>query len=255
MGKQLILETIGLTKQYESHVEGDALHDVNLQIHEREFVSLVGPSGCGKSTFAHIISGLLIPTSGEVKLRGEEVKGRRQQVTIVSQEDSLFPWKTILENVKLGMYTDKTLTEKEVDEKARVILHEFGLSQYHNHFPAQLSGGMKQRVNIARAIVHHSDILVMDEPFSALDYNTRLFMQQSLLKVWKDTKNSVIFITHHLAESVFLSDTIYVMKPSPGEIVKKIEVDLPRPRTPDIMKTDTFINLEKNVFESLRTYV
>lgn len=216
-----------------------ALHDVNLDIRGGEFVAVVGPSGCGKSTMLRVVAGLIPPGSGEVWIGGSRVRGTRRDIGIVFQSPVLFPWRTVLENVLLpidvqGLHRNDNLA------KARELLALVGLRDFETRYPAELSGGMQQRVGIARALVHDPSILLMDEPFGALDAMTREHMNVELQRLWQSRTKTVLFITHSISEAVFLADRVVVMTPRPGRIAEVIEITLPRSRSLDMMSTAPF---------------
>ena len=232
----------------------NALSDITFSIKKGEFVCLTGPSGCGKSTLAAIMSGLIAPTNGAIQFDGSTAQHTLKKVTLVSQEDTLFPWKNVFDNIMLGMYSQH-ISENDKKEKAAFIMNEFGLEKHAHLYPGQLSGGLKQRLNIARAIAYAPEVLILDEPFSALDIETKTRVQNSLLRVWKELKLTIVYITHSISESVVLSDTIYVMRPSPGEIVLKVSVDLPRPRDGEVRRSKAFLEYETTLFQKLKEFV
>jgi len=228
-----------------------ALSHVNLEIHKGEFISLLGPSGCGKTTLLRMISDLLEPTTGSVKVSGMTPKEVRlqQKYGIVFQSPVLFEWRTIKKNVELPleiMYYSK----EERSERADKMLEMVGLKDFANHYPSQLSGGMQQRVGIARAFGIRPEILLMDEPFSALDEFTKEKLHEDLLRIWRKTNKTVIFVTHNIAEAVFLSDRICVLSPHPGRLSAVVDVDLPRPRTLEMRDTPEFSRLVAKVRNS-----
>ena len=208
----------------------EALRNIDLNIGEQEFVTLVGPSGCGKSTLLKLIVGLLPITSGKIYFDGSEVKGPRIDVGMVFQQPVLLQWRTVLDNV---MFPIEILgkKKKEYQEEAQLLLSLVGLDGFSDRSPWELSGGMQQRVSICRALVHDPKLLVMDEPFGALDAMTRDEMGVELLRIWQERQKTVLFVTHSIRESIILADRVVVMTPRPGEIAKIIEVQLPRPRT------------------------
>ena len=216
-----------------------ALHDVNLDIRGGEFVAVVGPSGCGKSTMLRVVSGLIPPGSGEVWIGGSRVRGTRRDIGIVFQSPVLFPWRTVLENVLLPIDVQE-LHRRDNLAKARELLALVGLRDFETRYPAELSGGMQQRVGIARALVHDPSILLMDEPFGALDAMTREHMNVELQRLWQSRTKTVLFITHSISEAVFLADRVVVMTPRPGRIAEVIEITLPRSRSLDMMSTAPF---------------
>ncbi|MEX0426139.1 ABC transporter ATP-binding protein [Nocardioides sp. DS6] len=216
-----------------------ALDDVNLQIRDGEFVSVLGPSGCGKSTLMRIIGGLASPTSGETRIDGEPVSGPSPLVGMVFQQPALFPWRSVLRNVTLPAEVLK-LPKKAAEERGKELLETVGLGHATHLYPYELSGGMQQRAGIARALLHDPKILLMDEPFGALDALTRESMGLELLRVWESTKKTVVFVTHSVNEALFLADRVVVMAARPGRIAEVHEVALPRPRTLDLMATAEF---------------
>lgn len=222
------------------------LQDVSLQIHEREFVCVIGPSGCGKSTLGRIIAGLDAYPSGEVIVDKEKVKGPSASRGMVFQGYTLFPWKTVKENVMFGPIMEGR-SKSSAERSAREWLDIVGLTKYENHYPHQLSGGMKQRVAIARALINEPKVLIMDEPFGALDPYTRQKMQKHLLDLWRNIDITIVFITHDMDEAVLLSDRIVVLKANPGEVQDIIEVPLARPRNPNIVTDSQFLQLKARI--------
>ena len=226
------LEVRGLHKEFEA-TQGtvQALRNLSFNVHRREFMSVIGPSGCGKSTLIRILSGLELPTSGSVLLDGAEVRGPGADRGMVFQGYTLFPWLTVKKNVMFGMEVNGR-TGSVVEREALQWLELVGLSHAVNSYPSQLSGGMKQRVAIARALANQPKILLMDEPFGALDAQTRSQMQAYLLQIWQNVDVTIVFITHDLDEAVYLSDRVLVLKANPGELQELIEVPVPHPRHP-----------------------
>lgn len=226
------LEVQGLGKIFSSAKgEVTALKSIDLQVHRREFISVIGPSGCGKSTLIRILAGLDYPTSGRFLLDGEEAVGPCAERGMVFQGYTLFPWLTVKKNVMFGLEVNGG-SGITVEQEALQWIDLVGLSKFADAYPSQLSGGMKQRVAIARALANQPKILFMDEPFGALDAQTRSQMQAYLLQIWKNVDVTILFVTHDLDEAVYLSDRILVLKANPGEINEFIEVPVPRPRTP-----------------------
>lgn len=239
--REVILEVKQLGKTYQSdHAQVVALRDVNFTIHRRELVCVIGPSGCGKSTLIRMLAGLEPHTSGEVLLDGKPVDGPGSDRGMVFQGYTLFPWLTVKKNVMFGpeMNNHGSL---EAERTALMWLDLVGLGKFANAYPHQLSGGMKQRVAIARALVNQPRILLMDEPFGALDAQTRTKMQTHLLDIWKNVDITILFITHDLDEAIFLADRILVLKAHPGEVQEFIEVPVPRPRQPGQSVSDEFL--------------
>lgn len=229
--RETILEVKHLGKRYASaQGETEALRDINFKVHRREFVCVIGPSGCGKSTLIRILAGLENHSSGDVLLDDKPVTGPGRDRGMVFQGYSLFPWLTVKGNVMFGPEMSGH-TRNVAENQARQWLDLVGLTKFADAYPHQLSGGMRQRVAIARALVNEPRILLMDEPFGALDAQTRAKMQNHLLDIWKNLDITVLFITHDLDEAVFLADRILVLKPHPGEVQEVIEVPVPRPRS------------------------
>jgi NitT/TauT family transport system ATP-binding protein len=228
-----------------------AVNDASLEITPGEFVCLLGPSGCGKSTLMNTVAGFVHPTSGVVKVDGEVIKMPGQDRGMVFQQHSLFPWKTVCDNVAFG----PLMAGKGIDSArstARSLLEMVGLSSYEKRFPGVLSGGMKQRVGIARALANYPSVLLMDEPFGALDAQTRAMMQENLLQIWDEFGITVIFVTHDIDEAVFLSDRVVVMSASPGKLIADIKIKLTRPRSPAIATSEEYIKAKKQCMELIR---
>ena len=220
----------------------NALEGLTFDIRAGEFVCVVGPSGCGKSTLLKLISGLLPPSAGEVLLGGQPVHKPRADVGIVFQQATLLPWKTVYENVMVPV---RALGRRPEDyrEKAEVLLRLVGLADFRSHYPRELSGGMQQRVAVARGLVHDPALLLMDEPFAALDAMTRESMMAELQRIWMSTGKSVLFITHSIPEAVFLADRVVVMSPRPGRVLEEISIDIPRPRTVKTLGEARFVSI------------
>jgi NitT/TauT family transport system ATP-binding protein len=216
-----------------------ALEDVSLEIGLGEFVSVVGPSGCGKSTLLRILAGLIPPSSGEVWFGDSRIHGPRRDVGVVFQSPVLFPWRTVLENVLVPVDVQRLDRNRGI-ARARELLALVGLAEFEARFPAELSGGMQQRVGIARALVHDPAMLLMDEPFGALDAMTREHMNVELQRLWMSKGKTVLFITHSISEAVLLSDRVVVMTPRPGRFTEVLRIALPRPRTLEMMSTPGF---------------
>ena len=226
-----------------------AVEDINLQVKQGEFIAIVGPSGCGKSTFMKLTTGLKRPSKGRILVDGQPVTGPLKISGMAFQASSLLPWRTTLDNVLLPLeivepYRSNFKEKKaEYIERARKLLNTVGLGGYEDKFPWQLSGGMQQRASICRALIHEPKMLLLDEPFGALDAFTREELWCILRDLWTEQKFNVILVTHDLRESVFLADTVYVMSKSPGRFVVKKEIDLPRPRDLEITYTPEFTNI------------
>ncbi len=226
-----------------------AVEDVNVRIEPGEFVSLLGPSGCGKSTLLNAIGGMIAPTQGQIAIDGQPVREPNSRCGVVFQQHSLFPWMTALDNVAFG---PEMLGLPDPQKTGRDFLALVGLEKFARSYPAQLSGGMQQRVGIARALATHPPVLLMDEPFGALDAQTRSIMQEELLKIWTAFKTTVVFVTHDVDEAIFLSDRVFVMRSTPGSIKEEIRVPLGRPRTPEIMLTREFGDIRGRVKHLIR---
>ena len=229
-----------LSKQYPSRGGAvTALDRIGFSVAEGEFVAVVGPSGCGKSTLLKILAGLLPTTSGEARLRGTQIAGPRRDIGVVFQSPVLFPWRTVLDNVLLPVDVQR-LGRDRYERVALDLLGLVGLDGFERRYPWELSGGMQQRVAITRALVHDPAMLLMDEPFGALDAMTREHMNLELQRIWLEKKKTVLFITHSIPEAVFLGDRVLVMTPRPGRILDDVRVDLPRPRPLEVMNTPAF---------------
>ncbi len=228
----------------------DAVQDVSITIAPGEFVCLLGPSGCGKSTLLGALAGHLAPSRGSIRVDGKPVDGPHPERGLVFQQHTLFPWKKVLENVAFGLKM-KGVARAEREQRARELLALVGLDGFADYYPAQLSGGMRQRVEIARVLINDPRVMLMDEPFGALDAQTRLMMQQLLLEVWTRIQTTIVFITHDIDEALFLADRILVMSPRPGRIIDELVLDFPRPRGPDLVTTPTFMRYKRHCLELL----
>jgi len=216
-----------------------ALQDVSLEIGRNEFITLVGPSGCGKSTLLRIVAGLILPTAGRASIGGEEITEPRAETGIVFQAPTLLPWASVLDNVLFPLRMMHRIDSTSTD-KAMALLKLVGLTGFEGKSPRELSGGMQQRVAICRALVHDPDILLMDEPFGALDALTREEMTMELLRIWSERPKTVLFVTHSITEAVVLADRVVVMSPRPGRIAEIIDIGLPRPRSFETEATPEF---------------
>jgi len=234
-------QNLGVTYQ-SSRGPTPALEQFNTEMAKGEFVSILGPSGCGKSTLLKVAAGLLAPSSGIVELSGEPITGPRRDVGIVFQQPTLLKWQTVLDNVLLPIRTLGMDIEKG-RARARDLLRLVELENFERHYPHELSGGMQQRVGIARGLVHDPSLLLMDEPFAALDAMTRENMMIELQRIWMETRKSVIFITHSIPEAVFLSSRVLVLSPRPAKILKDVTIDLPLPRTQETLGSARFSEL------------
>jgi NitT/TauT family transport system ATP-binding protein len=223
-----------------------ALQETSFTIPEQQFVSILGPSGCGKSTLMMLVAGLLRPTSGSVRLRGAEVDGPTTEAGVVFQSDVLLPWRSVLDNVLLQAEI-RGERKATATARARELLQMVGLEEFEHRLPRELSGGMRQRCSIARALLHEPSLLLMDEPFGALDAMTRDQMNLDLLRLWQSDRKTVIFITHSIDEAVFLSDRVLVMSPRPGSVAADIAIDLPRPRRLAVRDSPMFVQYAKQI--------
>ena len=230
----------------------EAVHDISLSVAPGEFICLLGPSGCGKSTLLGALAGHLQPSRGTIKVDHAPLDGPHPDRGLVFQHHTLFPWKKVLANVAFGLKM-KGVGRQERHRRAREMLKLVGLEGFENHYPAQLSGGMKQRVEIARVLINHPRVMLMDEPFGALDAQTRLMIQKLLLDVWECIKTTIIFITHDIDEALFLADRILVMSPRPGRIIDEIRLDFARPRGADLVTSEQFIRLKRHCLALLQT--
>jgi NitT/TauT family transport system ATP-binding protein len=223
-----------------------ALDGISLEVEEQEFSVIVGPSGCGKSSLLRLVAGLNEPTSGAIYLDGKLVKRPGKERGMVFQSYTLFPWLTVRENVEFGLAVAKVPAEERI-RIARKFLTEVGLERFELAYPKQLSGGMMQRVALARALANDPEILLMDEPFGALDSQTRSLMQELLLQIWEHSHKTVLFITHDIDEAILLGDRVYVMTARPGRIKEMVEIDIPRPRSVDVLTSVPFIALKRRI--------
>jgi NitT/TauT family transport system ATP-binding protein len=247
------IQVSGVSKIFQTETGSaalEALRDVSVDIRPGQFVSFVGPSGCGKSTLLKLIGGLLEPSAGRISVGGSEVAGPRRNVGVMFQTPVLFPWRTVLENVLLPTEVFGLAREASTG-KARDILRLVGLEGREGAYPRELSGGMQQRAALSRVLISDPPIILMDEPFGALDEFTRERMNLELLRIWQERGQTIIFVTHSIAEAVFLSDRVVVMQTAPGRVVSVVDVPLPRPRSIDMMKAPDFAD---TVFE-VREYL
>ena len=244
-------ENVNLTFTPPNRAPVTALQDFNIEVGEGEFVSIVGPSGCGKSTFLNVLLGLIPPNTGRMAIQGREIRGPGTDRAMVFQEFGMLPWRTVLHNIELGLELQgvpknkrKPICEHYVDM--------VGLSGFESHYPHELSGGMKQRVGIARALASDPAVLLMDEPFAALDAQTRDIMQAELLRIWQEAKKTVLFVTHQIEEAVYLSDRVIVMTKRPGRIKKIVDIPLSRPRDYEMRVTQEFNDLKLILWNELK---
>jgi NitT/TauT family transport system ATP-binding protein len=248
------LQIAGLVKRFPVRGKPEgilALDGINLRVHPGEFVLLLGPSGCGKSTLLNVIAGFLQPTEGHVLHEGQKVVRPDRRRTVVFQDYALFPWMTVQKNVEFGLKT-QGVSLKERAEVAKRYIDLVRLSGFEDRFPHEISGGMKQRAAIARALAPNPDILLMDEPFGALDAQTRVLLQEEVARISAETKKTVLFVTHSIEEAVFLGDRIVVMSARPGRIRAEYTVPIDRPRTPETRSLPTFITLTQDLWHTLK---
>jgi NitT/TauT family transport system ATP-binding protein len=232
-----------------------AIEDFSLDVKNGEFVTIVGPSGCGKSTLLNLVAGLSAPDAGEILIDGKRITGPALDRGLVMQSYALFPWRTVVQNIQFGLEIQK-VNKKERGRIADEYLELVGLSEFGNRYPHELSGGMQQRVAIARALAYNPKILLMDEPFAAVDAQTRELLQEELLQIWEKTRKTIIFITHSIDEAVFLAQRVAVMSENPGKIKAIVEIDLPHPRKRgDIKLSPNFNWLTNKVWKSLHNQV
>lgn len=250
----LRVDAVGKTFSRKGKLPVEALREINFSIAEGEFVSIVGASGSGKSTLLRIIDGLLEPSAGRVLVDDVPVQQPGPDRAMVFQQDSLLPWKTVIENVAYGL----TLAHKpwpQAEKLARRFIEMTGLAGFESHYPHQLSGGMRQRVNVARALAVDPRILLLDEPFAALDAQTREIMQTELLSIWQQSHKTVLLITHQIDEAVFLSDRVIIFSARPGLVRKEIPIPLPRPRDLEVKRTAEFVGLVDDIWKLIEAEV
>ena len=228
-----------------------AVDNISFNVQKGEFLSIIGPSGCGKSTLFNVIGGLLVQHSGAVRVAGETISGPHQSIGMVFQEESTFPWRTVVDNVAFPLELTGMPKRKRL-ERARHFIKMVGLEGFENRFPGELSGGMRQRVSLARTLASEPKILLMDEPFAALDEQTRLLLGDKVLQIQQQLKQTTLLITHNITEAVQMSDRILVMTYRPGKVKRFVEIDLPRPRTSDIVGSEVFGRYVAQIWNDLR---
>ena len=245
----MTIEIKNINKSFKkNNKELSVLEDINLNIDDGEFICLLGPSGCGKTTLLRLIAGLDQPTSGEIIANGEVVKEPSGDRAVIFQQYSLFPWLTVIQNVTFGLEVSGKGSKEENIETAERYLQRVGLYEFKDSYPHELSGGMKQRVAIIRSLLNHSPILLMDEPFSALDMQNRHKLQEQLIGVWKRFDNTIVFVTHDVDEAVYLADKIVLLDKNPGKIREIVEVGLERPRK---RESKEFIDIQESIVNNL----
>ena len=254
---QTKLQALGLRHEYYQPRTGGrllALDNINLQVDDGEFVTIVGPSGCGKTTFINLCDGLLKPTAGKIDIDGIEVTKPGTDRGMVFQDSCLMPWRTVFKNVIFGLEC-QGLDNTEGRARAREFIKLVGLGGFEEHFPHELSGGMQQRCNLARALTVDPKILIMDEPFAALDAQTREIMQAELLRIWRESKKTVLFITHQINEAIYLADRVIVFAARPGRVKATIKIDIPRPRELSIKRDPRFLKYEDEIWNLIEEEV
>ena len=255
MSAEPMQSAVELRDVWKEFVKGEgrieALQAIDLAVAPKSFTAILGPSGCGKSTLLNMVAGFDAPTRGQVLANGAEVAGPSPKRAVVFQEPALFPWFSVYENVVFGPKTQRK-PAAEYRPRAEQILEQVGLKGFASHYPAELSGGMKQRVGIARVLVMEPELLLMDEPFGSLDAQTRTLMQELLLSVWERHHQTVLFVTHDIEEALLLADSVCVMTARPGRIKKRIAVELARPRTIEVTTSPVFNGLKREVLALIR---
>ncbi len=246
---KLILENVSMV--FDTNGQNfTALEPVTFDVPKNKFISLIGPSGCGKSTIFNIVAGLQAPTTGRVLIDGRDSTGMIGQVGYMLQKDLLLPWRTVLDNICLGMEI-RGIPMAEARQRAAPLMQRYGLGGFEKSYPSSLSGGMKQRAALLRTLLIDNDVVLLDEPFGALDAQTKAHMQEWLLELFTDFGRTVVFVTHDVEEAVFLSDDIYVMASRPGRIIEKLPIDLPRPRERAVTSTPRFVAMKKYCLDLL----
>ncbi|MCS0672488.1 ABC transporter ATP-binding protein [Cytobacillus firmus] len=236
-----------LTKSFDTN---QVLDNLSFHVNEGEFVSILGPSGSGKSTIFNLIGGMLLPDEGSITLGNVQINGRRGSISYMPQTPSLMPWRTILQNVLLG----QELMGKTDSETARKMLQKAGLGDYENAYPHELSGGMKQRAAFIRALLSPQPIILLDEPFSALDELTRHDMQKWLLDIWNEHKPTILFVTHNIEEAIYLSDRILVLSSKPAKVIKEYKVPFNRPRMEELFLNENFLACKRSIHHALKNH-
>ena len=236
-GEKVALEATGVRKVYRKDGREMPVLDVErFSAREGEFITIIGPSGCGKSTFLHIMGGFIPADAGTIRVYGDAVNGPGPDRGMMFQEFALFPWKSVAGNVAWGLEV-QGYAKAEIDDTVRAYLDLMGLAEFRNHYPAEISGGMKQRVALARVLAFNPKVLLMDEPFGALDAQTRETMQEEVTRIWERTRKTIVFVTHDIEEAVYLGDRVVVLSARPGRIREEVKVELARPRTLEIKKS------------------
>ncbi len=252
MEEPIKLHIHNVSKTYRSDGQAVlAIDEIDLKIKNKEFATILGPSGCGKSTLLRIVAGLIKPTKGIVRLDGNMITRPGQDRGMVFQSYTLFPWLTVSENIQFGLEISGMAKAKQT-QIAQEFIEKVGLKGFEKTYPRGLSGGMKQRVAIARALANNPAILLLDEPFGALDAQTRALMQELLTQIWEELHKTILFVTHDVEEAIFLSDRVFIMTARPGKIKAEIDIPLERPRSYEIKATESFLNLKKQALALIR---
>ena len=245
---------VSLTFRPQNRAPVRALGGFDIDVEEGEFLSIVGPSGCGKSTFLNVLLGLTRPDSGDVLIHGKPIAGPGSDRAMVFQEFGLLPWRTVTHNIELGLELKRVAADQRRAVAERLIAL-VGLSGFEHHYPHELSGGMKQRVGLARALATDPEVLLMDEPFAALDAQTRDLMQVELLRIWREARKTVLFVTHQIDEAVYLSDRVLVFTVRPGRLKQEVLIDLPRPRDLHVKRTAEFVQYVDRIWQLIEEEV
>jgi NitT/TauT family transport system ATP-binding protein len=252
-GRRVALEATGVRKSYAKDGRSLAVLDVErFTVRDGEFVTVIGPSGCGKSTLLHIMGGFIKAEAGAITVHGRQVNRPGPDRGMMFQEFALFPWKTVAGNVGWGLEAQNR-PRREIEAAVEKYLDMIGLSEFRNHYPAELSGGMKQRVALARVLAFDPEVLLMDEPFGALDAQTRESMQEELTRLWERTGKTIVFVTHDIDEAVFLGDRVVVLTARPGRIREEVKIELPRPRSLEVKKSARCHEYRNQIWDSIRT--
>ncbi len=247
---KLRIDNVALRFKSRTGVPVTALDNVSFDVEDQEFSVIVGPSGCGKTSLLRLVAGLIEPTQGSISLDNAPISGPGKDRGMVFQSYTLFPWLTVQDNVEFGLRISGMAAARR-RETARQFIAQVGLNGFERLYPKQLSGGMMQRVALARALANDPAVLLMDEPFGALDSQTRSLMQELLLDIWQSSHKTVLFITHDIDESILLGDRVHVMTARPGRIKEMVEIDLPRPRTVEMLTTEEFISIKRRIMRSI----
>src|SRR6476661_3676517 len=243
-----------VSKYYDTEVRTRALTEFSISVEHNEFLCIVGPSGCGKSTFLNLVAGFIFPSEGNLIVDGKPVSGPAPERGVVFQEDALFPWLTALDNVAFGLEM-RGIAKADARGRAQDVLASVGLAGFERHLPKALSGGMKQRVSIARVLANDPDVMLLDEPFAALDAMTRQVLQEQLLSLYEKSGKTIVFITHSIDEALMLSTRMIVMGAKPGRIVQDIRNDLPLPRSAEVQLSPAYLEMKKSIWETVQAEV